>query len=139
MNLDDGKEKPPCLTIVQFSPLPDLRFHMITRIIVTSTLCALQIAACVTTQSSSFGDDVVTMSHGPILGRPAATSMTVWARTTRPSKFEVRFGTDPQKLDSSALAQTTELADDNTGYITLPDLKPATTYWTLAVIARCMT
>ena len=102
---------------------------MIIRIIVISPLFSLLIAACVTLNSPSFGDDVVTMSHGPILGRPSATSMTVWARTTRPSKFEVRFGTDLQKLDSSAIAQTTELADDNTGYITLPDLQPATTYW----------
>jgi len=79
--------------------------------------------------NASRGEDVVTMTHGPMLGNPSATSMTVWARTSRPSKFEVRYGADTLNMDKTATAKTTSYADDNTGFVALSDLQPSTTYW----------
>ena len=31
--------------------------------------------------------------HGPMLGRPAATSVRVWVRTEEPMGFEIRYAT----------------------------------------------
>jgi len=74
-------------------------------------------------------DELPRMTHGPMVERPSATSMTVWARTSKPSPFMIRFGTEPSKLDQSVEAVATKLADDNTGFVTLSDLKPSTSYW----------
>ncbi len=73
--------------------------------------------------------DPPTMTHGPMLGHPSADSMQVWARTSSPTKFTVRYGLDPLKMDQSAEGPTTELADDNTGVAKLTGLKPETRYY----------
>jgi phosphodiesterase/alkaline phosphatase D-like protein len=72
--------------------------------------------------------DPATMTHGPILGKPSATSMAVWARTSRPVRFEVRFGLYRDKLERSVSAGPTSLAHDNTGIAQLRDLEPNTHY-----------
>ncbi len=95
-----------------------------------SSITLVLTLAFIATSSAAvlIADDGVMMTHGPMLGRPAATSMAVWARTSRPSEFEVHFGTDPLQLDQIAKASSTQLSDDNTGFVTLPNLKPATLY-----------
>ena len=42
------------------------------------------------------------ITHGPILGRPGATEMRVWARTDRPGAFRVRFGATAGELDRTS-------------------------------------
>ncbi len=51
--------------------------------------------------------DSPTMTHGPMLGKPTSNSMRVWARTSEPSEFEVRFGTSKLDLSSSARSAVT--------------------------------
>ena len=70
----------------------------------------------------------IRVTHGPLLGRPASDSMTVWARTNYPGEVRLLFGTDEKNLDQSATF-TTELSDDNTGTLTLDGLKPRTEYF----------
>ncbi len=68
-------------------------------------------------------------THGPILGRPGATSMAVWARTSVPAMFHVGFNenTDfPSRLSKPVF---TKLEDDCTGFIELTGLKPDTRYY----------
>lgn len=79
--------------------------------------------------------DPPTMTHGPMLGRPTSHSMAVWARTSQPGPFDVRFGTSADRLDQLVTAQATTRASDQTGWVTLSDLSPATRYWYQVYVA----
>ena len=48
--------------------------------------------------------DPTRLTHGPMLGQPTAHTMTVWARTSDPTEFHVRYGTSESKLDRVAPA-----------------------------------
>jgi alkaline phosphatase D len=75
------------------------------------------------------------ITHGPILGRPGATEMSVWARTRRPGTIRVEYAESsaPARAardtaaKNSAAANTT-LVRDNTVVVTLENLKPDTRY-----------
>ena len=71
----------------------------------------------------------VSISHGPMLGRPTSHSMRIWARTSSPASFHVRFGTQADRLDQMSPAVLTKLDDDCTGYVSLEQLKPGTRYF----------
>ena len=84
---------------------------------------------CVLTASTAWAQDYNHISHGPILGRPTPTSMGIWARTHRPGRFAIRYGSGPDQLDQTSATATTTLAHDNTGWINLQDLQPETRYY----------
>ena len=73
------------------------------------------------------------LTHGPMLGRPAADSVAVWVRTSDPAKVEIRYGIvqgDPigdRHLQSSVTLKTM-ISDDCTGFVTLSGLQPQSTY-----------
>lgn len=70
------------------------------------------------------------LTHGPMLGQPTANSMRVWVRTAKPMKFKVVYDTQlPLTLKSTSVTGTTTKETDNTGYVTLQKLKPATRYY----------
>lgn len=75
------------------------------------------------------------MTHGPMIGRPTADSMTVWARTSAPTAFAVHYGTAEDNLDARAESEPTTWGDDLTGTVTLTNLKPATRYWYRVYVA----
>ncbi len=77
----------------------------------------------------AWATDPPTMTHGPILGRPTENSMAVWARTSEPSEFEVRYGTDQLALHMVARAEATTYAHDCTGFIELRGLDSDTRYY----------
>ena len=68
------------------------------------------------------------VTHGPMLGRPAADSMSLWLRTARPGKFVVFYGTDKNELSKTATLKSTSINRDNTGILTLSGLQPNTHY-----------
>ncbi len=68
------------------------------------------------------------ITHGPILGRPGATHMSIWARTERSGQIHVKYGTDPGNLEFTSRAADTEILHDNTGVVHLSDLRPRTRY-----------
>ncbi|MCG8653414.1 MAG: metallophosphoesterase family protein [Pirellulales bacterium] len=72
--------------------------------------------------------DPIRLTHGPMLGNPAATSMVVWGRTSDPGTFTVHYGTSPNQLDQVSAAATTTIDHDNTGTTTLKNLLPDTRY-----------
>jgi len=75
------------------------------------------------------------LTHGPMLGRPAATSIRVWIRTEEATEFEIRYSTRiPLDDDSHAVRGKTRPDHDNTGYVDLADLKPFTRYYYGVVI-----
>jgi len=41
----------------------------------------------------------IRITHGPILGRLSATGVGVWARTSGPGQFRVRWGRSADNLD----------------------------------------
>ena len=43
----------------------------------------------------------VRVTHGPVLGRPATDSMSLWVRTVRPGEVRVLYGIDATKLDTT--------------------------------------
>ncbi len=74
------------------------------------------------------GSDGLRITHGPVLGGPSSDSMQVWARTSRPGRFQVLYGTDPDRPTGLVQSKLTEHEHDLTGVVTLRDLTPGTTY-----------
>jgi len=68
------------------------------------------------------------ITHGPILGRPGATTMSIWVRTHRPGIIQVIAkkvdGTSTQIIGEAK----TILSKDNSGVVTLNNLEPDTRY-----------
>lgn len=71
----------------------------------------------------------IRITHGPMLGRAGLSSMGVWARTSQPGTFRVRYGLQPDKLDQDSPPVATLLEQDNTGWVLLQGLKSDTTYY----------
>lgn len=71
----------------------------------------------------------LTVTHGPMLGRPGSDQMAVWARTSAAGTFRVRYGTEEGALNSVSEPATTALERDYTGSVLLKGLKPDTTYF----------
>jgi len=72
--------------------------------------------------------DPIRLTHGPMLGHVTADSVRVWARTSDPGEFTVRFGTGAGQLDQASAAGLTRIEDDNTGSLTLTELQADTRY-----------
>lgn len=72
----------------------------------------------------------VGLTHGPMLGRPGATSIGVWIRTETNTPFRVRYARHlPLGADSPTAEGKTEAGKDNTGFIELRGLNPDTRYF----------
>lgn len=71
--------------------------------------------------------DEPTLTHGPIVGKPEPTAMRVWCRTSRPTQFDVRYGTAAGKYEARVAGATTA-EHDHAGWVQLADLKPNTVY-----------
>ncbi len=71
----------------------------------------------------------IRVTHGPILGRPTATSMTIWARTNNAGPVSIFYGKTEGELDQVAPPLETALENDNTGLVTLENLEPNTRYF----------
>ena len=68
--------------------------------------------------------------QGPMLGRPAATSMRVWIRTEEAMDFEIRYSARlPLSARSPSIRGKTLADDDHTGVVDLKGLKPFTRYY----------
>lgn len=78
--------------------------------------------------SAAAQSDPIRLTHGPMLGKPAATTMAVWGRTSIPGQFIVRYGADPDRLDQASQPAATTIDHDNTGVAHLAGLKPDTRY-----------
>lgn len=85
----------------------------------------LSLALLLLLAAGSRGQEI---THGPILGRPGPTSMSVWARTNRAGEFRVRYGTAAGKLDQLSRPARTTVEHDLTGAVRLTGLKPRTVY-----------
>lgn len=71
----------------------------------------------------------ITITHGPILGRLSPRGIGVWARTSRPGQFVVRYGIQPGALDQATPPVETSLAHDCTGWVHIRGLQPDTRYY----------
>jgi phosphodiesterase/alkaline phosphatase D-like protein len=73
-------------------------------------------------------DTVIT--HGPMVGRPTATSMRVWVRTSEPTELRVVYGTElPLSRASQGVEGQTAAQRDNTGFVQITGLEPGTRYY----------
>ena len=72
--------------------------------------------------------DSIRLTHGPMLGKPTAHSVSVWGRTSDPGDFVVKYGTTADALTQTSPVTTTSIAHDNTGVAELIDLKADTRY-----------
>ena len=71
----------------------------------------------------------VNITHGPMLGHVTAESISIWARTSKPGQFQVRYGRMPDRLDQVSEPATTTADRDNTGWVRLKGLSPNTRYY----------
>lgn len=76
---------------------------------------------------NSFVDLKVT--HGPMLGRPGPTTMSIWVRTNIPGEVSVRYGTEPLKQLMVSDYVDSIIENDNTAIVTLTNLYPDTLYY----------
>ncbi len=53
--------------------------------------------------------DPIRLTHGPMLGHVTGDSVRVWARTSDPGEFHVRYGTSEDQLISTSAAGKTLL------------------------------
>ncbi|MEJ6570302.1 MAG: metallophosphoesterase family protein [Akkermansiaceae bacterium] len=72
--------------------------------------------------------DPIRLTHGPMLGKPTAHSVSVWGRTSDPGDFVVKYGTTADALTQTSPVTTTSIAHDNTGVAELIGLKADTRY-----------
>ena len=71
-----------------------------------------------------------------MLGHVTADSISVWARTSIPGQFRIRYGTSPERLDQLSAPVTTTFDSDNTGWARVTGLKANTRYFYRPVTAR---
>ncbi len=96
-------------------------------------LLALLLAVC--SSISSFGkEELPHITTGPILGRVSAHGIGIWARTSRETAFQVRYGLSPEEMDTFTEPVPTRLNHDNTGWIHITGLKSRTKYYYELVI-----
>ncbi|MEZ4776429.1 MAG: sulfatase-like hydrolase/transferase [Bacteroidia bacterium] len=69
------------------------------------------------------------ITHGGVLGQAASTTMDIWARTSAPGGFFVRYGLDKDNLTLGISRTTTLGENDNTGWVRLEGLQPGTCYF----------
>ena len=106
--------------------------NLINRLITMTGLFLVLLTAC--TDKLPEPDGFFT--HGPLLGRLGSDHIGVWARTASPDTFLVLYGTDPDKLQHASSPAETKPAHDNTGWILLQGLEPATRYYYQLVSAN---
>lgn len=72
----------------------------------------------------------VGITHGPVLGKPLSDSMSVWVRTLEAGEFTVVYDTQlPLDEKSSTIVGKTTAEKDNTGFVEIKKLSPATRYY----------
>lgn len=102
-------------------------------IIMTVKFACLTLSLSVWLASISSAQDgeptAIRVTHGPTLGRPTPTSMSIWARTVRPGKVEIFYGNSEDNLSEVAPALITRQDHDNTGIVTIDGLEPDTKYY----------
>ncbi len=86
-------------------------------------LCYILIISCLHAQR-----DPVRLTDGPMLGHVTSDSIRIWARTSDPAEFIVRYREDVASEQQLSVSALTRLAHDNTGSVTLKGLKPDTRY-----------
>ena len=69
------------------------------------------------------------ITHGPMLGRPGAHQMGVWARTAKAGSFLVRYGASADAMTSVSDPVETAAERDNTGWTLLTGLDADTEYF----------
>ena len=68
--------------------------------------------------------------QGPMVGRPAATSIRVWIRTEKAMNYEIRYSKQlPLGADSLSVEGKTIASADNTGFVDLKGLEPYSRYY----------
>jgi phosphodiesterase/alkaline phosphatase D-like protein len=90
--------------------------------------------AALSMEAQANEDNYVT--HGPILGRLAASEISVWARTFRAGPIRVRYGLTPDGLDTLSAAAATRVEQDNSGVVRLVGLQPDTRYYYELVVGE---
>ncbi len=91
--------------------------------------CLVLVAALLSTPAVAQREgDPIRLTHGPMLGQQTDHSIVVWARTSKPGEFSVRYGTDESQLDSESAPGVTTIDRDNTGVVQVEDLKADTRY-----------
>jgi len=69
------------------------------------------------------------ITHGPIVGGLKTDGIGIWARTARPGRVSVIYGTVADRLVQTADPISTQPEHDNTGVVRLSGLKPDTKYF----------
>jgi len=70
------------------------------------------------------------LTHGPLLGRPTATSMRVWVRTAEPGEYRIVWSQQlPLTTEMAGVAGRTRADTDHTGWVEITGLRPNTRYY----------
>ena len=103
------------------------RAHFSLLILLSMSAALVFVGVC--SGCSGLGSTLDGITHGPILGRPSARSMTIWARTSGTFEFQVHYGLKPNNLDQHSTSSRALIEHDNTALCTLEGLQPDTRYF----------
>jgi alkaline phosphatase D len=68
------------------------------------------------------------ITHGPVLGRPGKTTMSIWARTSGPAKVQVRYGSAKDQLTMETVEYVVRRDHDFTVVVPIEGLQSDTRY-----------
>jgi len=77
----------------------------------------------------SNSDHDIRVTHGPLLGRIDSESVAIWVRTSNPGTFRIKYGLAPGSMTYLSDEGITLLVNDNTGWVIIKGLNPATKYY----------
>src|SRR5688500_583775 len=92
-------------------------------------LRAAQVTLALLILGAGLFGQTLSITHGPILGHVGTNEIYIWARTSLPGPFHVRYGLESRTLDQASQPVTTVIDRDNTGWLHLTGLKPDTKYY----------
>jgi phosphodiesterase/alkaline phosphatase D-like protein len=98
-------------------------------------LMLVMLASCFSSVMTAQEVQLNHISHGPILGRLSSSGVGVWARTAKPGRLAVIYGTSPAELTQTSAEVETAYGHDNTGWVELKDLAADTKYYYKVVLA----
>ena len=98
------------------------------RFLLTAVFLLVGVACQNASQPSDGTTEGLRITHGPILGRLGADQIGIWARTSVPGEFQVRYGTSPDELDMLSESVQTSYEHDNANWLLIEDLQSNTKY-----------
>ena len=100
----------------------------VTYLILKRLILAFIIVFSISNYAFTQNDNDIKITHGPILGHITHNSVRIWGRTSKSGVFQVVYNEVGSLSNPESLNVSTKIENDNTGWVTITNLKPDTKY-----------